>query len=205
MLKLRKGCKVPFPEKLTEGYEYSTSCFLANVNYDKIERLLAHFISIHDEPLFFILELPSKQDSENEIYPGVAETLHKDVYYIDSCTQEEALAILSKIAELLINDGLCSFGFGAHQTHDEIMVDKYNLVSLYTQNEKEYDGFFEEHEISKAENLLTAWDTFTQASPGESMRIDTDGKSIYDIPGMLKEWGIYFAEQREEQINLKQK
>lgn len=198
MLKLRKGCKVPFPEKLSEGYAYIDSYFSANVNADKIEMLLAHFIAIHNEPIFFILELPSKQDDEVEICPGVVEALHKDVYYIDACTQEEALAILNITYEVLINDGLCSFGFGCHESHDEIMVGKYNVVSVYTQNKNTFDGFFEEHEIQYVNKLLTAWDTFTQDSPGESSRVDTDGKSVYDIPDVFKDWGIYLAEQRED-------
>lgn len=198
MLKLRKGCKVPFPEKLSEGYEYIDSCFTANVNADKIEMLLAHFIAIHNEPIFFILELPSKQDDEVEIRPGVVEALHKDVYYIDGCTQEEALAILNRTSEVLINDGLCSFGFGCHESHDEIMVGKYNVVSVYTQNKNTFDSFFEEHEIQCVNKLVTAWDTFTQDFPGESSRVDTDGKSVYDIPDVFKGWGIYLAEQRED-------
>ena len=198
MLNLRKGCKVPFPEQLAEEYEYKESRYTANVNADKIEMLLAHFIAIHNELIFFILELPSKQDDETEIRPGVVETLHKDVYYIDGCTQEEALAILSRTSEILINDGLCSFGFGCHESHDEIMVGKYNVVSLYTQNKNTFDSFFEEHGIVPVENLVTAWDTFTQDSPGESSRVDTDGKSIYDVPNMFKDWGIYLAEQRED-------
>lgn len=198
MLKLRKGCKVPFPEKLSEGYEYIDSGFAANVNADKIEMLLAHFIAIHHEPLFFILELPSEQDDEVEVRPGVVEALHKDVYYIDGCTQEEAWTILHKTAEVLINDGLCSFGFGCHESQDEIMIGKYNVVSVYTMNPDTFEGFFEEHEIRCVRKLVTAWDTFTQDSPGESSRVDTDGKSVYDIPKVFKDWGIYFAEQRED-------
>ena len=201
MLKLRKGCRVPFPEKLLEGYEYKESHFTANVNADKIEGLLSHFIAMHHEPIFFILELPSKQEHETEIRPGVVKTLHKDVYYVDGCTQEEALAILSRTANLMINDGLCSFGFGCHQSNDEIMVGKYNVVSVYANNKNTFDGFFEEHEIAFAEHLVTAWDTFTQDNPGESSRVDTDGKSIYDIPDILKDWGIYLAEQIGEKID----
>lgn len=198
MLQLRKGSEVPFPDKLSEGYEYNEPCFTANVNADKIERMIAHFILVHNEPLFFILELPSMQDDETEIRPGVVETLHKDVYYIDGCTQEKASTILRKTADLMINDGMCAFGFGCHQSHDEIMVGKYNVVSLYTQHRKKYDGFFEKHQIEAVENLITAWDTFTQESPGKSAIVYTDGKSVYDIPVMLQDWGIYLAEKRED-------
>lgn len=198
MLKLRKGCKVPSAEKLSEGYTYNSSYFKANVGADKIKSLILHFISIHDEPLFFILELPSRLDSETVIRPGVIAARHKDVYYLDGGTREEAASLLEWLSALLINDGMCSFGFGCHRTRDEIMVGKYNVVLLYTRNEKSYDGFFEEHGIYRVENLLTAWDTFTKECPGESFRVDTDGKSVYDIPDMLKDYGLYFAEQREE-------
>lgn len=198
MLKLRQGCKVPFPEKLSEGYVPTDYGFIANVSADKIEMLLSQFISIHNEPIFFVLELPSKQDDEAEIRPGVVEALHKDVYYIDGCTQKEALTILNITSEVLINDGLCSFGFGCHESNDEIMIGKYNLASVYTQDKNTFNGFFEEHGIQRVNKLVTAWDTFTQDSPGESSRVDTDGKSVYDIPIVFKDWGIYLAEQRED-------
>lgn len=198
MLNLRNGSKVPFPEKLSEGYEYNKPCFTANVGADKLEAIMRHFITLHNEPLFFILELPTRQENETEVRPGVVEALHKDAYYIDGCTQEDALAILRETADLMINDGMCAFGFGCHQSHDEIMVGKYNVVTVYAQDKAVYDGFFEEHGIALTENLVTAWDTFSQEYPGESSIVDTDGKSVYDIPEILKERGIFFAERRQD-------
>lgn len=197
MLILRKGCQVPFPEMLVEGYEYNAPCFTANVNADKIKAILEHFVAIHNELLFFILELPSNQVNETEIYPGEVAVFHKDIYYIDGCTQEQCLILLEKIANLMINDGSCAFGFGCHQTQDEIMVGKYNVISLFTHQEYVYDGFFEQYGIYRTEKLLTAWDTFSQDFPGRSVRVDTDNKSVYDIPEMLADWGIYFVERRE--------
>lgn len=198
MLRLRKGSKVPFPEKLSEGYEYSAPCFAANVSADKLEALMKHFITLHNEPLFFILELPTRQEDETEVRPGAVKTLHKDVYYIDGCTQDDALAILAETVGLIVNDGMCAFGFGCHQSHDEIMVGKYNVVTVHTRDKAAYDGYFEEHGIPLTENLITAWDTFSKDHPGESSIVDTDGKSVYDIPEILKDRGIYFADRRED-------
>ena len=62
----------------------------------------------------------------------------------------------------------------------------------------EYDDFYEAHEIKKVENLITAWDTFTKDTSGQSERCDCNGKSVYDLPDELKEWGIYLAETRTE-------
>lgn len=197
MLKMRQGCKVPFPEKLSEGYIYREPVFYANVDADKLEALLAQFINLHDEPLFFILELPCKQDDETEIRSGVAEAFHKDVYYIDGCSQKEALNILHRTAAIMINDGLCHFGFGGHLSHDEIMVEKYNVLKVYTHNQDTYEGLFEQHRIPPVDVLVTAWETFSRDTPGEAVRVDTDGKSIYDIPEMLQDFRIYLAERRE--------
>lgn len=198
MLVLRTGCRVPFPEKLFEEYMLMENQVIANISADKIRTVMEHFICIHEEPLFFILELPSKQYDEKEIRPGVVEKLHKDVYYIDGCTNEEALTILLRIGDLMINEGLCSFGFGCHESNDEIMFGKYNVTTIFSRNIGQYINFMEDHEITNREHIVTAWDTFSQEHPGSSVRIDTDGKDVFSIPEMFADWGIYKAEQRED-------
>lgn len=197
-MKFREGCKVPFPEKVLVGYSYEAPWFTANVDADKILAVLEHFISIHHEPLFFILELPSRKEEETELRPGVVEKLHKDVYYLGGRTQEDALALLHRFGDMLIRDGMSAFGFGCHQSHEEIMVGQYNVVSIYTGDEKAYEGFFERHGIHRVQPLVTAWNTFTKDAPGECERIDTDGKNVFDIPDICAEWGMFLAERREE-------
>lgn len=198
MLNMVKGCSVPFPEKLMESYEVRENRILANVNAEKIEEVLRHFITMNEEPQFFILELPVDKDAEKEIRLGVAETFHKDVYYIDGCTQEEALTVLLETGDLLINDGLCCFGFGCHKSGDEIMVYKYNIIVIYSKDLNRYNNFFETHEIQKVNSVVTAWDTFSKKQPGVSQVYFVNGKSVFDIPKKYKDWGIYLAERREE-------
>ena len=131
MLNLVKGYKISEPEKLNEGYEViSEVSITANVNAEKIFDVFQHFIVMHDEPLFFILELPVTSDRETPIAPGIVEKLHKDVYYIDGCSREECLVLMERYGELLINDGISKFGFGGHESQDEIMLDKYNVVVI---------------------------------------------------------------------------
>ena len=198
MLVLRAGCRVPFPEKLFEEYMLMENQIIANISADKIRTVMEHFICIHEEPLFFILELPSKQYDEKEIRPGVVEQLHKDVYYIDGCTNDEALTILLRVGDLMINDGLCSFGFGCHESNDEIMFGKYNVTTIFSRNIGQYINFMADHEITRRKHIVTAWDTFSQEHLGRSVRIDTDGKDVFSIPEMFADWGIYKAEQRED-------
>lgn len=198
ILKLKAGSKISSKTVLYEGYQKEVNYITANVSIDKIEGILQHFIAIHEERLFFILELPAKADDVTEGMPGIVNTLHKDIYYIDGCLQEEALTILIRVGDLLYNDGLISFGFGCHESNDEIMFGKYNVLTIYSQNINDYDDFFEPHEIEQKDDLITAWDTFSAESPGISEKYELDGKTVYDIPKQFAEWGMYLAEQREE-------
>lgn len=198
MLNLSMGYKVTEIEKLHEGYMASSDCsYIANVDADKTADVLYHFIAMHpNEHLFFILELPVNLNREDIISPSVINKGHKDIYYIDGCKGNECAYLVDHFGELLINDGISEFGFGCHESQDEIMIRKYNCITIYSNDLSKYDGFFEMHDINVDGNLLTAWDTFTDKTPGSSEMIKSNGKSVYDLPEELKNWGIYLAETR---------
>lgn len=198
MLEFRAGCQVPFPEQLREEYMIVDDQIVANVSASKIKSVMEHFICMHNEPVFFILELPARIDDEEEIRPGVVEKMHKDVYYIDGCTQAEAMGILFRVGDLMIRDSLCSFGFGCHESTDEILFGKYNVTTIFSGDIKQYVDFMAEHEIPKVARVITAWDTFSQEHPGRAERMKTDGKDAFSLPVMFADWGIYKAEQRED-------
>ena len=129
---------------------------------------------------------------------NIIEESHKDVYYIDGCSREECLALLIRYGDLLINDGLSKFGFDGHKSHDEIMLDSYNVVTIYSKELSKFNDFFEPHNIQFVEELVTAWKTFSKTSPGISEIYESNGKTVYDLPTELSEWGIYLAETRTE-------
>lgn len=193
MLKLKQGCRVPFAESLSEGYELSENKIVANVDADKILPLMREFIRSHDEPVFFFLELPTRKDEETE-----ADVTHRDVYYLDGLTGEEACALLGENGELLAQDGLCTFGFGGHFSGDELISEKYNVICLYSQNAAEQTALFERLSVPKTEYLLTAWDLFGPSAYGESARITVGGRTVFDLPALYKGRGMYFAERRED-------
>ena len=199
MLNLVKGHRVSLVENLFESFTKLTEHHLmANVHAEKILEVFQHFIVIHDEPLFFILELPVSIDREKVIAKSIIKESHKDVYYIDGCSREECLALLIRYGDLLINDGLSQFGFGGHKSHDEIMLDSYNVVTIYSKELSKFNDFFEPHNIQFVEELVTAWKTFSKTSPGISEIYECNGKTVYDLPEELAEWGIYLAETRTE-------
>ena len=199
MLNLVKGHRVTLVENLFESFTKLTEHHLmANVHAEKILEVFQHFIVIHDEPLFFILELPVSIDREKVIAKNIIKESHKDVYYIDGCSREECLALLIRYGDLLVNDGLSKFGFGGHKSHDEIMLDSYNVVTIYSKELSKFNDFFEPHNIQFVEELVTAWKTFSKTSPGISEIYECNGKTVYDLPEELAEWRIYLAETRTE-------
>ena len=199
MLNLVKGHRVSLVENLFESFTKLTEHYLmANVHSEKILEVFQHFIAIHDEPLFFILELPVSIDREKVIAKNIINELHKDVYYIDNCSREECLVLLIRYGDLLVNDGLSKFGFGGHKSHDEIMLDSYNVVTIYSKELSKFNDFFEPHNIQFVEELVTASETFSETSPGISEIYESNGKTVYDLPEELAEWGIYLAETRTE-------
>ena len=199
MLNLVKGHRVTLVENLFESFTKLTEHHLmANVHSEKILEVFQHFIAIHDEPLFFILELPVSIDREKVIEKNIINELHMDVYYIDNCSIEECLVLLIRYGDLLVNDGLSKFGFGGHKSHDEIMLDSYNVVTIYSKELSKFNDFFEPHNIQFVEELVTASETFSETSPGISEIYESNGKTVYDLPEELAEWGIYLAETRTE-------
>ena len=123
MLNLVKGHRVSLVENLFESFTKLTEHHLmANVHAEKILEVFHHFIAIHDEPLFFILELPVSIDREKVIEKNIIKESHKDVYYIDGCSREECLALLIRYGDLLVNDGLSKFGFGGHKSHSHNLM-----------------------------------------------------------------------------------
>ena len=199
MLNLVKGHQVSLVENLFESFTKLTENYLmANVHEEKILEVFQHFIAIHDEPLFFILELPVSIDREKEIAKNIINDSHMDVYYIDNCSIEECLVLLIRYGDLLVNNGLSKFGFGGHKSHDEIMLDSYNVVTIYSKELSKFNDFFEPHNIQFVEELVTACETFSETSPGISEIYESNGKTVYDLPEELAEWGIYLAETRTE-------
>ncbi len=199
MIELKQGCRVPYPEKLFEQYEVSERVIHANVDASKVMDMMRRFINEHQEYLFFILELPANQADETEIAPGMVDSFHTDIYFMDGLDEEHALQMLEAVGPLLIADGMNAFGFGGHESHEEILFERYNMMRVYCADAKNYDSFFADFGIAKTEWLVTAWDTFDAEHPGECERVERNGKTIYDIPVDFEKYGLYFYERRGDE------
>lgn len=199
MLEMTKGSYAPLSDELSEQYEKSENLMLANVDASKIEDVIAHFVCMQESLIFFFLELPAEKTEEKKLRSSDSDPMHTNVYFIDGLDVKQALYLFSEYSDLLINDGISTFGFGNHDGTAEIRRGKYNAVTLWSTELEKYEGFFEEHDIPKVEKCVTACDTFSDNAPGMAFRITVDGLTVYDLPEKLKDRGIYFFGQREEE------
>lgn len=202
MLKMIEGAEIKDFDKLNEEYEIKEKRIVANVNADKILNIIYDFINMNDDLYFLILEIPTKTaEEENLKENGKVKSFYKDVYYRDGMSKKFANEVLSNIGDLFINDGMAHIGIGNHNNNSEIMTAKYNIVSIYFEDNdvNSYEKIFINGGIKKTDKLKTAWDFFSEENPGKSICIDRDGKNIYSVVEMLKDTiGLYFAERRED-------
>lgn len=202
MLKMIEGAEIKDFDKLNEEYEIKEKRIVANVNADKILNMFYDFIDAKEGLYFLIIEIPTRTSEEEKLKEnGEVKAFHKDVYYRDGMSKEFAKEILSKIGDLFVNDGMSNVGIGNHNNNSEIMTSKYNVVSIYFEdnNVSTYEKIFINNGIKRTGTLKTAWDFFSEENPGKSICIDRDGKNVYSVVEMLKKSiGLYFAERRED-------
>ena len=121
-------------------------------------------------------------------------------YFIDGLNAEQAKQCLDALGNFLVKDGMNSFGIGGHKSHEEILFGQYNVMTIYTMPPDRYHPLLASFEIKKVESLVTAWNTFDPEHPGEctSYVSKETEKTVYDIPEMYKEYGMYLYEARKE-------
>lgn len=85
---------------------------------------------------------------------------------------------MSGAGEILFEDGISSFGYGGHESGDEIMFGSYNVLTVLSKEIGKYDEFFKAHGIEKKNHLLTARETFDASNPGISRRVTVDEFSV---------------------------
>lgn len=198
MLKIIKGVKINDSDKLNEEYMITENCIMANIDANKILKIINDFVDIQKDPLFLIIEVPTNEKDEG-IEGSIIKELHKDVYYLDNMSKPFAKELLKIFGNLFINDGLSQIGIGNHVSNAEIMTDKYNVIEIFNGKDKidNYEKLMDKYKIKKVEDLVTAWAFFNDSNPGECIYVDEDGKSVYDaIEVLTKESGLYFAERR---------
>ncbi|MEO5915849.1 MAG: hypothetical protein ABIS50_16555 [Luteolibacter sp.] len=196
-----QGIVVPFPERLTEGYEVITrkaGGYHLRINIDgaRLSDIFIELVQLIPEPGFLILESPCNQVRELELRKSESDPFHRDVYYLDGLERYQFMQIFEEYSDLLVHDGYINFGFGSHNTDhkDEIFVGAYKITSIFTDDITDYESAFKRLAIPRCEKLTTAWDTFSDERPGVRMAWSRGHFDIYEmIEILLREKGLYHA------------
>ena len=195
--KLVQGVSAENFESVHSAFSVNGDNITAQVSAEHYEALISDLIKRLSEPVFFFVEFPCTADDEKKLRKSEDDPMHYNLYYLDNCTLPVAGAIMKRYGQVLINDGLCRFGFGSHKDNEEIYCVKYQIIYVYGKADK-YRKCFEKHGIPNEENFVTLWDTFTNDSPGISSAVEVNGETVNDIIENLKAEGLYFADVVEE-------
>lgn len=189
------GCQADCEKKLHEGFCASDSGFLANVSAEHIDAFLRDYIATRTEPLFLFIEMPCTLDEEELDAEGRVVQAHVNVYYWDGITVEEAYAVLDEYGSLLIGDGFCEFGFGVKSFRSEIMKERYNVISLYSEDPAADKPLMARH-LRELHEFRTAWDYFDPQHPGSCCMYELGGQTVYDAVEALLNRGLYFGKKK---------
>ena len=193
MIKIKKGSIIPENIKIKEEYKVENDTIVLNIDVDKINKLLKSFVNLQKEELFLFIEIPTNINELNEEKEN-----YTDVYYLDGISINEIDELLNGYGDILINDGLCEFGFGVKSFNEEIMSLKYNMITIYSKgNVNKYIDLLNELKINKTIDFKSAWDYFTEENPGISKLYEKEKQTVYDIIEILKEKGLYLGERKK--------
>lgn len=202
MFKLIKGAKFDFSDKLKEEYEIDGDWIYANVSAEKMIPVFYEFIEEEVNCRFCLfIEIPSNINDESAYKYSDGwynlQEKHVDVYYLDNISAEYLKGLLEAYGEILVNDGLSHFGI-LSQSSNEIGKYKYNVVKAYSPNGDipRLAKMLEDFGLNETDNLVTAWNYFSEEYYGESRKIKVNGASVYDVVDLLCENGMYKYEQR---------
>ena len=199
---LAQGITVPNLTGIHECYEIAQRdaafVFIINVSVENIQPLIKSFFSELEEPCFLIIEVPTNEADERSLRFENTSPFHCDVYYCNALPKQALFELIEKYADFLIHDGMVCFGIASHSSHDELFIGKYKVAKIFTANEQRYKKLMDKMRIPFEETIKTVWDNFSKQEPGETRSISIGGKNIYNVLDELKEYGLFFAERREQ-------
>jgi hypothetical protein len=198
-----RGIRIPDLSGIHEGYEEAQMpqgywAFTINVSAENIPRVFKRLAQEVSNPGFVLLETGTHRDVEAQLRKNPSDPLHKDIYYLDGLTTAQSLALFDTYSDLLVNDGVVNFGFGAHKGKDEVFVGAYKIFQIYADQPDKYRRALKEMGFERREKLKTVWDTFSQQNPGQRNVLKDSPRNIWDMIDELTAKGLYLAERRED-------
>lgn len=176
MFQTAAGVTVPFPDQLREQYQIDGNNLTCNLSFEKLSDFIHSYYASLTEPLFLAIH----PDAEQE-----------EVWYLDGMTKRQLTMILDGYGELLLQDGLSAFAIGSLATEDELFVQKYKVLSIYSPQLARAEKLLARFEVPRTNKIVTAWDTFSEAHPGSAQRLEIADMTVPDMIADLQKIGMY--------------
>lgn len=184
-----QGVQLDSLDGIKNGYEMEQNKdvwqFTVVASAEKIAPLLKAFVEKMPTPGYFTLELPD-EDAQNY-----------SVYYLDGCTRPVLAAVVERYGDLLINDGFVRFGFAGHDSKEELFVTDLKTVQIYTVDKDATVKMLEKLGYSLQTPLTKLWDIAGDDNRCVLSHVEVEEESIFDLPDLLEEAGIYLSGKRE--------
>lgn len=178
-------------------YSVDENGIMAAFGADVFEEAVTELVAELSEPVFFFLENPCSPEEEKQLRKNSNDPYHYNVYYLDNCTLPVAKAIMERYGELLVNDGVSRFGFGSHESGEEIFCRDYQTVSVYGDSKK-YKKVLDKLDVPCEKEIMTLWDVLSGDNSGTCSTVEINGETVHDIVVNLEPEGMYLADTVEE-------
>ncbi len=174
---LISGAFIPDIGEMKKEYRSKKDGLLCSLSAEDYRDFFTSAVKILSEPMFFFLEIPADNDSFR-------------TYYLE-CTKPVASAILKRYGGILYNDGVIRWGFGSHKTGDEIYMQEYQTVSVYSKKPEEYQKILEKQGYAKNQSAKLLWDIISADNPGECVNVESDDETYIEMLNNLIDAGMY--------------
>ena len=111
--------------------------------------LITEFYQSIPEPLFFVLQIPLSIQEERQL--GHDRILHQEVCYLDGQTRDQIDSILNLYGQILLEDGISQFAIASHSNDEEIFIQKYKLVSLYSPSPRRFIPLLQRYGLTETD------------------------------------------------------
>lgn len=172
---------IPDVSAVERCYKLQKSNITLSISAEDYKKFFTEAVKLLKEPVFFFVEIPADDDSMR-------------TYYLDNCTASVAQAILKRYGGILFADGVIKFGFGSHSTSDEIYMQEYQTMSIYSERTREYEKLLDSMGYRRNDKAVLTWDVISEKNIGECINVEVDDEGYADMINNLIDVGMYVAD-----------
>ncbi len=107
-------------------------------------------------------------------------------------------AIARRYGNLLAEDGDVRFGFSSHESPEQIYVGDLKTIQIYTVSPQPSRALLEKYQLPEEPGCQKLWDILSDENPCELIHVEVEEESVFDLPELLSDAGIYLAGRRAD-------